>query len=146
MPTEPTVKRVIAFFDGQTLVYAVKKAFGYRWPNYDPVALAQAVCGSRGWNLLEDVLSLAPLSSIALLPLHRPRAGGRVVWRLQRHHARLPLHRPCAGDRDVWPLQGRQATVHGVHLQVSENQLGLLANNLASNYTGAKPISRAAAT
>ena len=53
MPTEPPVKRAITFFDGQNLFYAVKKAFGYRWPNYDPLALGRAVCGSRGWNLLE---------------------------------------------------------------------------------------------
>jgi uncharacterized LabA/DUF88 family protein len=53
MPIGPSVKRAIAFFDGQNLFYAVKQAFGYRWPNYDPLALARAVCGSRGWNLGE---------------------------------------------------------------------------------------------
>ncbi len=53
MPTEPPVKRAIAFFDGQNLFYAVKQAFGYRWPNYDPLALARAVCGSHAWNLQE---------------------------------------------------------------------------------------------
>ena len=51
MPPEPPIKRAIAFFDGQNLFYAVKQAFGYRWPNYDPLALARAVCGSHGWNL-----------------------------------------------------------------------------------------------
>jgi hypothetical protein len=51
MPIEPPVKRTIAFFDGQNLFYAVKQAFGYRWPNYDPLALARAVCGARGWDL-----------------------------------------------------------------------------------------------
>jgi uncharacterized LabA/DUF88 family protein len=53
MPIAPPAKRAIAFFDGQNLYYAVKQAFGYRWPNYDPLALARAVCGSRGWNLQE---------------------------------------------------------------------------------------------
>ena len=53
MPIEPPVKRAIAFFDGQNLFYAVKQAFGYRWPNYDPLALARAVCGARGWDLQE---------------------------------------------------------------------------------------------
>jgi hypothetical protein len=32
MVSEPTVKRTIAFFDGQNLFYTVKKAFGYLWP------------------------------------------------------------------------------------------------------------------
>ncbi|MGA2032679.1 MAG: hypothetical protein ABSG68_10505 [Thermoguttaceae bacterium] len=53
MPIEPPVKRAIAFFDGQNLFYAVKQAFGYRWPNYDPRALARAVCGPRGRDLQE---------------------------------------------------------------------------------------------
>ena len=51
MPIEPPVKRASAFFDGQNLFYAVKQAFGYRWPNYDPLALARDVCASRGWDL-----------------------------------------------------------------------------------------------
>jgi uncharacterized LabA/DUF88 family protein len=51
MPTEPPVKRTIAFFDGQNLFYAAKYAFGYSWPNYDPLKLARAVCQSRNWQL-----------------------------------------------------------------------------------------------
>jgi hypothetical protein len=49
MPVEPAVKRAIAFFDGQNLFYAAKHAFGYSWPNYDPLKLARAVCQSQGW-------------------------------------------------------------------------------------------------
>jgi hypothetical protein len=41
---EPSKKRVIAFFDGQNLFYAVKKAFGYSFSNYDPLALARRIC------------------------------------------------------------------------------------------------------
>lgn len=52
MPAEPAVKRTIAFFDGQNLFYAVKYAFGYTWPNYDPLKLAQAVCHAQGWQLV----------------------------------------------------------------------------------------------
>jgi len=33
MPIEPQKKRIIAFFDGQNLFYAVKYAFGYSYPN-----------------------------------------------------------------------------------------------------------------
>ncbi len=51
--TEPEVKRTAAFFDGQNLFYAVKKAFGYSYPNYDPLALARAVCAAKGWQLTE---------------------------------------------------------------------------------------------
>ncbi len=51
MPAEPTVKRAFAFIDGQNLFFAAKYAFGYQWPNYDPVALASAVCNAQGWSL-----------------------------------------------------------------------------------------------
>lgn len=53
MPAEPLVKRAIAFFDGQNLFYAAKKAFGYMWPNYDPRLLAETVCRDQGWHLQE---------------------------------------------------------------------------------------------
>lgn len=51
MPVEPPDKRVDAFVDGQNLFYAAKYAFGYNYPNYDPLALAKAVSQSRGWEL-----------------------------------------------------------------------------------------------
>jgi uncharacterized LabA/DUF88 family protein len=51
MSVEPTVKRAVAFFDGQNLFHAVKKAFGYKYPNYDPAKLAKAVCAMKGWAL-----------------------------------------------------------------------------------------------
>ena len=51
MPAEPAAKRTIAYFDGQNLFYAAKYAFGYSWPNYDPLKLAQAVCQAQGWQL-----------------------------------------------------------------------------------------------
>ncbi len=53
MPPEPAVKRTVAFFDGQALFHAVKKAFGYPYPNYDPKALAECIAGARGWRLTE---------------------------------------------------------------------------------------------
>ena len=51
MPTEPTLKRVHAFVDGQNLFHSAKEAFGHQYPNYDPLKLAQAVCGQQGWQL-----------------------------------------------------------------------------------------------
>jgi uncharacterized LabA/DUF88 family protein len=50
---EPADKRTIAFFDGQNLFHAARAAFGYTFPNYDPIALATALCKQRGWNLAE---------------------------------------------------------------------------------------------
>jgi uncharacterized LabA/DUF88 family protein len=50
MPSEPVVKRAAAFFDGQNLFYAAKHAFGYTWPNYDPLKLAKAICQAQGWQ------------------------------------------------------------------------------------------------
>ena len=52
MPLEPTMKRAIAFIDGQNLFHAAKVAFGYSYPNYDPLALSRAVCGNMGWDLV----------------------------------------------------------------------------------------------
>ena len=51
MPAEPAIKRTLAFIDGQNLFYAIKDAFGYTFPNYDPPALARAICLARGWAL-----------------------------------------------------------------------------------------------
>ncbi len=53
MPPEPTDKRTIAFIDGQNLFYAARDAFGYSYPNYDPKALAAAVCDRQGWRLTQ---------------------------------------------------------------------------------------------
>ena len=53
MSTEPPVKRAVAFFDGQNLFHAVREAFGYTFPNYDPVALAQRLCAQMEWDLRE---------------------------------------------------------------------------------------------
>ncbi len=54
MPAEPAAKRTIAFFDGQNLFYAARHAFGYLWPNYDPLKLAQAVCQAQGWHWMSS--------------------------------------------------------------------------------------------
>lgn len=53
MAAEPAVKRAVTFFDGQNLYFAAREAFGVLYPDYDPVALARAVCASRGWILTE---------------------------------------------------------------------------------------------
>jgi uncharacterized LabA/DUF88 family protein len=53
MPAEPAVKRTVAFLDGQNLYHAARAAFGHVYPNYDPPALATAVCARRGWTLIE---------------------------------------------------------------------------------------------
>ena len=53
MPAEPTIKRAIAFIDGQNLFHTVKKAFGYPYPNYDPKTLAENIAKVKGWDLKE---------------------------------------------------------------------------------------------
>ncbi len=47
----PDPVRAVAFFDGQNLFHCAKKAFGYSFPNYDPLALAREVCTQKGWQL-----------------------------------------------------------------------------------------------
>jgi uncharacterized LabA/DUF88 family protein len=53
MPSEPSPRRAVAFFDGQNLFHAVKAAFGYRYPNYEPRKLADAIRRLQGWELVE---------------------------------------------------------------------------------------------
>jgi uncharacterized LabA/DUF88 family protein len=53
LPTEPAIKRAVAFFDGQNLFHAAKAAFGHTFPNYDPRLLAEAACLPRSWTLVE---------------------------------------------------------------------------------------------
>jgi len=53
MPLEPTIKRTVAFVDGQNLFHAARTTFGYTWPNYAPQALATAICSSNGWQLTQ---------------------------------------------------------------------------------------------
>lgn len=48
---EPSVKRAIAFIDGQNLYHSVREAFGYTYPNYDVLAISKAICASQGWDL-----------------------------------------------------------------------------------------------
>lgn len=43
-PHPPSVLRAHAFFDAQNLFHSAKAAYGYRYPNYDPVALAHFAC------------------------------------------------------------------------------------------------------
>lgn len=51
MRIEPEQKRAVVFFDGQNLFHAAKKCFGSRWPDYDPLKLANYVCDLHGWML-----------------------------------------------------------------------------------------------
>jgi uncharacterized LabA/DUF88 family protein len=50
---EPSIKRAVAFVDGQNLFNAAKQQFGYHFPNYDIRKLASSVCGQQGWILAE---------------------------------------------------------------------------------------------
>jgi uncharacterized LabA/DUF88 family protein len=50
---EPHPKRACAFFDGQNLFHQAKDTFGYHYPNYDPILLANHICNSQGWNLAQ---------------------------------------------------------------------------------------------
>jgi len=49
MAVVPTSPRAMVFIDGQNLFYAVKEAFGYVYPNYEPLCLAQKICKAQGW-------------------------------------------------------------------------------------------------
>ena len=53
MPIEPSVKRTVAFIDGQNLYHAARESFGYTYPNYDVKSLSQLICQRKGWDLIE---------------------------------------------------------------------------------------------
>lgn len=53
MPNIPSLKRAVAFIDGQNLFHAVRESFGYSYPNYDVSALAKAICKAQGWNIIQ---------------------------------------------------------------------------------------------
>ena len=44
-PSEPAVKRAVAFIDGQNLFHAARETFGYTYPSYDVQRLAERLCG-----------------------------------------------------------------------------------------------------
>ena len=50
MANPPAIIRAVSFFDGQNLYHSAKAAFGYPFPNYDPVALTTAICAAQGWH------------------------------------------------------------------------------------------------
>ena len=49
MISAPPTPRAAVFVDGQNLFHSVRAAFGYTFPNYDALALADALCRARGW-------------------------------------------------------------------------------------------------
>lgn len=50
---EPAQKRAITFVDGQNLFHCAQECFGYHYPNYDVLKLAQTVCAANRWQLSE---------------------------------------------------------------------------------------------
>jgi uncharacterized LabA/DUF88 family protein len=48
---EPGLKRAVVFVDGQNLYHHARAAFDCTHPNYDVLALANAICKSKGWFL-----------------------------------------------------------------------------------------------
>ncbi len=53
VPPEPPTKRAMVFIDGQNLFHAALKAFGYTYPNSDPLRLAQTLCTQHHWECAE---------------------------------------------------------------------------------------------
>lgn len=48
---EPTIKRAIAFIDGQNLFHHSREAFGYNYPNYDIRKLVEKIVSDHHWDL-----------------------------------------------------------------------------------------------
>lgn len=87
MPEELKRKRAIAFFDGQNLFHCAKAAFGYTFPNYDPLLLAKKICEQQGW----DCVGTRFYTGI-------PDAGDNAFW------------------NHFWSAKGAQMGRQGVHV------------------------------
>jgi uncharacterized LabA/DUF88 family protein len=53
MFVEPAVKCAVSFIDGQNLYHSVRECFGYSYPNYNVIALSEAICRQKGWELTQ---------------------------------------------------------------------------------------------
>jgi uncharacterized LabA/DUF88 family protein len=53
MSSEPLTKRAVTFVDGQNLFHAARESFGYTYPNFDVLALSEAVCARQGWSFVQ---------------------------------------------------------------------------------------------
>ena len=92
MASEPAEKRGIAVFDGQNPYYAARNSFGYTYPNYDPLKLAQAVCHSRGWRLQQTFFYTGVPDIVDNAFWHHSRRRRRVAdhwWNRKRDSHRL---------------------------------------------------------
>src|SRR5271170_3466064 len=87
MPSEPQIKRVVAFVDGQALFYAARYVFGYRQANYDVSALANAICKQQGWKLIQT-----------------------------RFYTGVPSVLKDAAGSNFWKIKLRQMRSQGVHI------------------------------
>ncbi|MBI4922760.1 MAG: NYN domain-containing protein [Devosia nanyangense] len=79
--------RAVCFFDGQNLFHSAKAAFGYTFPNFDPLKLSKLVCRQQGWELVQ-----------ARFYTGVPDAADKPFW----HH--------------FWTAKGAQMGREGVHL------------------------------
>lgn len=51
MLQEPEEKYAVAFIDGSNMRHSARTAFGEAFANFNPLALAEAVCAAQGWKL-----------------------------------------------------------------------------------------------
>jgi uncharacterized LabA/DUF88 family protein len=54
-PYRPAICRVHAFFDAQNLFLTAKECFGYKYPNFDPIKLAELVTGLEKDRILTKI-------------------------------------------------------------------------------------------
>jgi uncharacterized LabA/DUF88 family protein len=43
--------KVVVFIDGQNFFHSAKEAFGYAYPNYNPLVLSEKICSHKKWVL-----------------------------------------------------------------------------------------------
>lgn len=132
MRIEPTTKRVVAFIDGQNLFHAAKHAFGYAYPNYDPLVLTRALCAQQGWQL-DQTRFYTGIPS----PLDDPRwnhfwsaklavLGTRGVYTFTRHLKYRNQTVPLPGGGSTTVLVGQEK---GIDVRIALDVVRMARNN-----------------
>jgi hypothetical protein len=108
MPTEPAVKRTIAFVDGQNLFHAAKEAFGYEHPKGIDVRLALDILGLGHRNSYDVALVFGQDQDLSEVAddnqlLDTPFLAGPDATRMNRARDEQELffkQHPTASERD----------------------------------------------
>jgi len=119
--------RVVAFVDGQNLFNAAKQAFGYDYPNYDVLKLAQLVCEQRSTE--DNIWSLVKLHFYTGMPSPTKDAPRNRFW--ESKLAAMGRNKELVQTFSR-PLVYRQGTIHekGIDVRLALDAVRLAHENV----------------